>query len=107
MQIDRPTIERELAAVRAQAQQAANVLQQATGAEKAFLAMLTILDTEDAEDIAKREADAIRDERVNNHNAMAEALADRANAAEVASPKPRGTSARLNGGKPHAEGATQ
>jgi len=48
MQIDKAFIERELAAVRAQVQQAHAVLQQATGAEKALLAMLAILDTEDA-----------------------------------------------------------
>lgn len=47
MQIDRQTVERELAAVRAQVMQAHLVIQQAPGAERALLAMLSILAKEE------------------------------------------------------------
>lgn len=61
MNIDRTAIERELSAVRAQLQQAAQVLQQAIGAEKALNAMLTILDTEAAAEATADPEQHVRD----------------------------------------------
>ena len=103
MQIDREAVERELAAVRNQGaqaqqmlQQAANVLQQALGAEKALNAMLTILDkTDEDADVDKWvDVSALREEHREIEREIEAAVTG----------KPRGTSARKNG---HAEGATQ
>jgi hypothetical protein len=49
MNIDRALLERELETVLGQQQEAAHILQQTIGAEKAFRALLSLLDKEDDE----------------------------------------------------------
>lgn len=49
MVIDRALLERELESVLEQQQEAARILQQTIGAEKAFRALLSLLDKEDEE----------------------------------------------------------
>lgn len=49
MHIDRSTLERELENIRQQQQQMVRAVEQATGAEKAVMAMLSLLDKKAAE----------------------------------------------------------